>query len=56
LFFADSREMQIENFVCLAHVLATVGRVPVSFVPFKIVIKRIRKLFASFVPSEQRLK
>ena len=39
LFVAGSREMQIENFVRLAHVLATVGRVPVSFVRFKIVIK-----------------
>jgi hypothetical protein len=39
LFVADSREMQIEKFVRLAHVLAMVGRVSVSFTHFKIVIK-----------------
>ena len=36
---ADSWEMQIKNFVRLAHVLATVGKVPVGFSHFKTVIK-----------------
>jgi hypothetical protein len=31
--------MQIKNFVRLAHVLATVGKVPVGFSHFKTVIK-----------------
>jgi hypothetical protein len=36
---ADSWEMQIKNFVRLAHVLATVREVPVGFSHFKTVIK-----------------
>jgi hypothetical protein len=35
----NSWEMQIKNFVRLAHVLATVGKVPVGFSHFKTVIK-----------------
>jgi hypothetical protein len=36
---ADSWEMQIKNFARLAHVLATVGKVPVGFSHFETVIK-----------------
>jgi len=39
LITADSWEMQIKNFVRLAHVLATVGKVPVGFSHFKTVIR-----------------
>ena len=35
----NSWEMQIKNFVRVAHVLATVGKVPVGFSHFKTVIK-----------------